>query len=73
MFKEDMPQGWCPGPGIKRSRTKLGTSDPLVILATQEQMSEGLRFKASPRANSSQDPISKKPITNKGLEEWLKR
>jgi hypothetical protein len=43
-----------------------------LILVTQEQRSGESWLKAS-QANSSQDPIYKKPITKKkGLEEWLK-
>jgi hypothetical protein len=38
-----------------------------IILATQEDCSLKLV-----RANSSPDPVSEKPITKKGLVEWLK-
>jgi hypothetical protein len=43
-----------------------------VILATQEAEIRRIRFEASPRQKSSQDPISKILITKKGLVEWLK-
>jgi hypothetical protein len=40
-----------------------------VILATQE--AEIRRIKVRSRPHSLQDPISKIPFTEKGLEEWL--
>jgi hypothetical protein len=42
-----------------------------VILATQQAETGGSTFKPV-RANSSRDPLSKKPFTKKGLVEWLK-
>jgi hypothetical protein len=44
-----------------------------VILATQEAEIRRNEVQSQPRANSSQDPILEKPITNKGLVEWLKK
>jgi hypothetical protein len=43
-----------------------------VILATQEAEIRKITFRSQPWANSSQDPILKKPITKKELVEWLK-
>jgi hypothetical protein len=43
-----------------------------VILATQEAEIRRITVRSQPRANSSQDAISKKDGHKKGLEEWLK-
>jgi hypothetical protein len=44
-----------------------------VILATQEAEIRRITSSMPAQANSFRDPILKKPITNKGLVEWLKR
>jgi hypothetical protein len=43
-----------------------------VILATQEAEIRRFTVWSQPQANSSRDPISKKPNTKKRLMEWLK-
>jgi hypothetical protein len=43
-----------------------------AILATQEAEIRRIAVLSQPLANSSEDPISKKSITKKGLLEWLK-
>jgi hypothetical protein len=43
-----------------------------VILATQEAEIRRITVQSQPQANSSRDPILKKPATKKGLVEWLK-
>jgi hypothetical protein len=43
-----------------------------VILATQEAEISRIAVRGQPRANSSQDPTWKKPITKIRLVEWLK-
>jgi hypothetical protein len=43
-----------------------------VILATQEAEIRRAVVQRQPKANSSQDTISKKPITKIGLVEWFK-
>jgi hypothetical protein len=50
------------------SKARRGWLTP-AILATQE--AEIRRIEPA-QANSSQDPISKKPITKKGQVEWFK-
>jgi hypothetical protein len=50
---------------IKISSGKPGTGG----LGGRDQEDRGLK---PAQANSSQDPISKKPTTKKGLVEWLK-
>jgi hypothetical protein len=49
---------------VKKARHQWFTP---IILATQEYLSS-----KSAQANSSRDPISKKPFTKIGLVEWLK-
>jgi hypothetical protein len=43
-----------------------------IIPATQEAAIRRISVQSQPGANSSQDPISKIPITKKRLVEWLK-
>jgi hypothetical protein len=42
-----------------------------VILATQEAEIRRIAVRSQPRQMVPLDPISKKPITKKGLVEWL--
>jgi hypothetical protein len=44
-----------------------------VVLAMQEAEIRRIMVRSQPQANSSQDPILKKPFTKKGLEKWLKQ
>jgi hypothetical protein len=43
-----------------------------VILATQEAEVRTIAVQSQPRQIDPQGPILKKPITKKGLVEWLK-
>jgi hypothetical protein len=42
-----------------------------IILATQEAKIRRITVQNQPQANSLRDSISKKPISKKGLVEWL--
>jgi hypothetical protein len=56
--------------------SKLGARHPWlmpIILATQEAEIRRITVLSQAWANSSQDPISKKPIIKKGVVEWLKQ
>jgi hypothetical protein len=44
----------------------------VILLVTQEAEMRRMEVQSQPQANSLWDPILKKPITKKGLVEWLK-
>jgi hypothetical protein len=68
--------GYIGDPVSKKAKADLGTSEMPVTHACNPSHSGGRdqedRSSKPAQVHSSQDPISKKPITKKGLVEWLK-